>query len=271
MPVRTVKATLTFQDPAFEGTVVDDANRVNSITSFVDHEVTIEDLRGREDAVSLERNGFQVLRHASRCRDFGDEAQVREVYYPEIADLVKRLTGARHVACYGHIVRTRRPDAPPNARLPATNVHVDNDFETLRQMAQALAPQQDREALLHGRIMLINLWRPLATVHKHPLAVVDGTTVRRANLHPARLLASRAAASQPYGLNVSWDPGQRWYYLSAMQPDEVLAFRQIDTKSDAAQWAGHVAFEDPGSPADAPERQSIEIRTVAYVPWEAAA
>jgi hypothetical protein len=52
-----------------------------------------------------------------------------------------------------------------------------------------------------------------------------------------------------------------------MQPDEMLAFKQIDSQSDAVQWAGHSSFDDPNSAVDAAERQSIEIRAVAYLPW----
>jgi hypothetical protein len=165
----------------------------------------------------------------------------------------------------------RSPDAPPQARTPALNVHVDNDFETLRQMAQAMAreiePAARREECLAGRQILVNLWRLLRPVRKNPLAVVDGSTVRRANLHPVKLLASRAAARDPHGFNVSHDAGQRWYYLSDMRPDEVLAFKQIDTKADEVQWAAHTSFEDPLSAPDAEERQSIEIRAVAWLPW----
>lgn len=264
---RAIEAVLTFNESGFDASVVDDFNRANSITRFEDHRVTLHDLRGREGSVSLEKNGVQVLCHETRCRDFGDEQEVRRLYYPDMEALVRRLTGARHVTCYGHIVRSKRADAPANARTPAGNVHIDNDFETLRQMAQALAPDEHREECLSGRQILVNLWRPLRTVQKDPLAVVDGSTVRRANLHPVKLLASRAHARNPHGFNVSHDPAQRWYYLSQMRPDEVLAFKQIDTQADAVQWAAHTAFSDPGSVPDAEERQSVEIRAVAYLPW----
>ncbi len=264
---RSIEAVLTFNEHGFDDSVVDDANRANSITRFEQHRVTLHDLRGREDSVSLERNGVQVLRHVTRCTNFNDEAEIRALYYPDMEALVRQLTGAAHVTCYGHIVRSKQPDAPANARTPAGNVHVDNDFETLRQMARALAPEAHREECLRGRQILVNLWRPIRTVQKDPLAVVDGSTMRRANLHPVKLLASRAHAKNPHGFNISHDPAQRWYYLSQMRPDEVLAFKQIDTQADAVQWAAHTAFSDPTSPPDAEERQSIEIRAVAYLPW----
>jgi len=264
---QAVEAILNFNEPDFDDSVVDDVNRANSITRFVSHSVTIHDLRGREQDVSLKKNGLQVLRHETRCRNFEDEQEILDLYYPDMEALVRQLTGARHVSCYGHILRARRPGMPAGTRTPAQNVHVDNDFETLRQMARALAPESGREEHLAGRQILINLWRPIKPVGRDPLAVADGACMRRANLHPVRLLASRAHAKEPRGFNISHDPMQRWYYLSDMQPNEVLAFTQVDTKADAVQWAAHSAFSDPTSLPSAPERESIEIRAVAYLPW----
>jgi hypothetical protein len=32
------------------------------------------------------------------------------------------------------------------------------------------------------------------------------------------------------------------------------------------QWTGHTAFDDPSAAADAPARESIEIRTISFMP-----
>jgi hypothetical protein len=32
-----------------------------------------------------------------------------------------------------------------------------------------------------------------------------------------------------------------------------------------AQWTGHTAINDPETPADAPPRQSMEIRTISFI------
>lgn len=264
---RQIRATFNFMDPAGTGDVVDDANPQNTRITTEPHEVTVTDLRGHEDEVSLERNGFAVLRSPTACRDFRNEDEVLGVYYPEIEALVARLTGATLVRAYGHIVRASELDGTPNMRTPALIAHVDNDFNTTRQLAARLAPEEQREALMRGRFMLINVWRPLKTVQRNPLAVLDGASVRRCDLQPVRLLASRAGVADPHGLNMVHHPAQRWYYLSDMRPDELLAFRQIDAKSDAAQFSGHTSFQDPGTAPDAPSRESIEIRTVSYLPW----
>ncbi len=263
----SVDAVINFNDPSFNDSVVDDIDRANSRTRFVAHSVPITDLRGHEQALGLESNAFAVVRSRSACTDFSDEDEVLACYYPEAAELVKRLTGARCVVPYGHLVRSKRPGAPSHARTPALNAHIDNDFATSRQVAERLAPAEFRDGVALGRFMVINVWRPLSAVERNPLAIVDGSTVQRGNLHPVRLLASRAGVSNPCGYNLSYSAEQRWYYLSNMQPDEVLAFKQIDSKPDAVQWAAHTSFDDPTSAPDAQERESIEIRAVAFLPW----
>lgn len=266
-PIRSVTAVLNFNDPEFEDSVVDDFDRSRSSTRFVAHTVAIQDLRDSEEEISLERTGFAALRHPSACTNWFDEAEVLARYYPESAELVKRATNASHVVAYGHVIRGRTQGAPATARLPAMNAHVDNDFATSMQVAHRLAPEELKDDFPRYRFVVINVWRPIAPVRRNPLAIVDGATVARRDLHRARLLASRAGVKDPGGYNLSFSPEQRWYYLPDMQPDEVLLFTQVDAKSEAAQWAAHTSFDDPASAPDAPERQSIEIRTVAYLPW----
>jgi hypothetical protein len=50
-----------------------------------------------------------------------------------------------------------------------------------------------------------------------------------------------------------------------MQPWEALVFKLFDSKSEAVQFTAHGAFEDPDTPPDAAPRQSIEVRTIAYL------
>lgn len=265
--MRTISVPFNFMRPEATGGVVDDAQPENTRLEMVSHDVTVHDLRGHESNVSLETHGFAVMRHESVCRDPRDEGEVLRVYYPEVEALIQKLTGATVVKAYGHIVRASTLDGTPAMRTPARIAHVDNDFNTTRQLAARLAPSEQQAQLMQGRFMLINVWRPLRTVERHPLAVADGSTVCRKDLVPVRLMASRAGVNDPHGLNMIHSDAHRWYYLSKMQPDEWLAFRQIDAKSDAVQFSGHSSFEDPETSENSRQRESIEIRTVSYMPW----
>jgi hypothetical protein len=50
-----------------------------------------------------------------------------------------------------------------------------------------------------------------------------------------------------------------------MQCSEALVFKTFDSVKDGrARWTAHTAFDDPNSPPDAPPRESIEMRTLAF-------
>jgi hypothetical protein len=50
-----------------------------------------------------------------------------------------------------------------------------------------------------------------------------------------------------------------------MTRDEALVFKVYDSERDGrARWSAHTSFEDPTSPPDAPERESIELRAFAF-------
>jgi len=63
----------------------------------------------------------------------------------------------------------------------------------------------------------------------------------------------------------------QWYYMSEMQPWEIVVFKGFDTQRDSAGWrCPHTAFRLPGSEEEEeeeePPRESIEARIVCF--WE---
>jgi len=64
--------------------------------------------------------------------------------------------------------------------------------------------------------------------------------------------------------SVEYRPGHRWYYFSDMQPDEALLIRVHDSAEDGrARLSFHTSFDNPLA-ADAPPRESIEVRTLVF-------
>ena len=50
-----------------------------------------------------------------------------------------------------------------------------------------------------------------------------------------------------------------------MTPENVLLLKTYESETDGrARFLGHSAFDDPDTPPDAPVRESIEIRTMAF-------
>jgi hypothetical protein len=231
-----------------------------------EHATTIRDLRPAASEFLVDDVGFQLLTHRSAVRDFWDEDEIRRVYYPESIDLLKRVTGAAEVRIFDHTLRRRvpgendrssKPDVP---RQPANRVHVDQTAASGVSRLRIEYPDE-ADALLRRRVAIVNLWRPIKSpALDAPLAVCDARSVK-----PQDLIASDLVFRDRRGetYNLIYNPGQRWFYASAMRPDEVLLLKCYDSRDDGAvaRFAPHTAFIDPTAPADAPPRESIELRT----------
>ena len=238
-----------------------------SNSAYEAHRVRIRDLRPVAENATLDEQGFAVLRHRSAVHDFSDEAQIRGTYYPETEALLKRITGASRVFIFDHTLRRHIPGAEDNregVRQPARRVHVDHTARSGPQRVRDLIPE-DAEALLRGRVQIINLWRPIrGPVLDAPLALADASSVGRKDLVPSDLVY-RNRIGETYA--VTHDPRHRWFYLSRMQPDEAFLIKCYDSKTDGrARFAPHTAFTDPTAPANAPPRESIELRTLVFHP-----
>lgn len=69
-----------------------------------DEDVVIENVRGKEDTVSLDTTGFAFYKHKTKLtpKEFLDDNIVRSEYYPESVELLKKLTGASRVEIFDH-------------------------------------------------------------------------------------------------------------------------------------------------------------------------
>ncbi len=66
------------------------------------HEVEIENVRGKEDSVTLDTAGFQFLKAPSKHTAFSSDADIEAEYYPESIELLKKVTGASRVVLFDH-------------------------------------------------------------------------------------------------------------------------------------------------------------------------
>jgi hypothetical protein len=120
---------------------------------------------------------------------------------------------------------------------------------------------------LKGRFQIINVWRPIKTIFKDPFAVLDATTVLEDELvnvqviYPSYQFES-VNVRQP--LEGRKDGGHKWYYMSKQTPEDVLAFKIFDSKTDGrARRVPHSSFTDEEfEKMDA--RQSIEVRALVF-------
>lgn len=227
------------------------------------HTVRIIDARPFNDTLSLEREGFVLIRHPTAATDLYDEEQVRKIYYPECERLVKEYTGAARVHVFDHIARnTARMGKGSKIKGYAGRVHNDYTAWSAPQRVHDLMGEEAEELLRH-RYAEINVWRPITgPLLRSPLALCDAQTLSQENL-VASDLRYPDRTGETYA--VTYNPTQRWYYFPRMMPDEVILIRCFDSaRTGAARFSAHGAFDDPTTPADAPPRESIETRALVF-------
>jgi hypothetical protein len=228
------------------------------------HRVRIRNARLAGE-LSLDVQGFAVVRHKTAVRDFWDEAQTLALGHPETAQLVKEVTGAARVVVFDHTLRRQMDGVadrtPGVARQPVGRAHVDQTVDSGPQRVRDLMGDQ-AEDLLTRRVAIINVWRPIAyTARDRPLAVADARSIASSDLIASDLIFPHRTG-EIYGL--AYDPAQHWFYVPDLQPDEAMLIKCWDSSAKVARFTPHSGFEDPTTPPGTPPRQSIEFRTMAF-------
>jgi hypothetical protein len=226
------------------------------------HQVVIRN--GRKFATTLDGEGFQLAWHETAVTDFFDETQIRDVYYPEMVELIKAKSGAKRVVVFDHTLRTA-DDADRAARKIREVVpRVHNDYTEWSgpQRVRDLLPDE-ADKLLAGHFAIIQVWRPIRyPVETFPLAMCDAQTISPNDLivterrHPNRI-------GQTY--SIGYNPNHQWFFYPLQRREEAIVFKVYDSLTDGrARFCAHTAFDDPTAAPDARPRESIEIRTLAF-------
>jgi hypothetical protein len=227
--------------------------------------VTISNGRLGRDGFSLEREGFVFVNHETKVTNFYDEEEVRTVYYPEMERLVQEITGASKVLIFDHTLRAADGATREEQQIggPVRNVHNDYTEWSGPQRVRDLLPGEEATERLQHRFAVVQVWRAIRNpVESSPLAIADARSLATKNLIPTeRRYPDRVGEIY----HITFDPDHRWVYFPNMQRNEALVFKTYDSAIDGrARWTAHAAFDDPTSAPDAPPRESIEIRTLAF-------
>lgn len=179
-------------------------------------------------------------------------------------------TGATRVFIFDHTIRRQLPSgggAPASRSLrgPVQRVHIDQSYSASLSRVPHHLPDE-AEQLLKGRVQIINVWRPISTVLRDPLAVADAHSVPDSDLVPVGLIYTKPTPRRGETLSVKYNEAHRWYYKSGLTPEEVLFIKCFDTKTDGrARRVPHTAFVDPDTDReDVPARESIEVRALVF-------
>ena len=108
------------------------------------------------------------------------------------------------------------------------------------------------------------VWRSIDDHHpvmQQPLAVCDENTVPDSDRFIYQL---RFPDRTGENYSLRYSKGHKWYYYSRQHKDDCLVFKVYDKKEDGPRFVFHTAFDEPGTPSDAPPRKSIEVRAIAF-------
>ena len=229
--------------------------------------VRIGDARLLASAPSVDADGFLLRDAPVDKRSFLSEDDIVRLYYPEVAELACAVTGASRARVFDHLVRHCRPGAgaPGFGRAargePAgPNGCVHNDYTEQSGDKRLGLVFGELAAQLQGRrYSIVNVWRSIrAPVLDTPLAVCDARSVAAQDLVEAEVRYPRRTGEIYLARHSA---RHRWFYFSAMHPDEALVLKQYDSqRSGVARFTPHAAFDHPHAPPGVPARVSIEAR-----------
>ena len=164
--------------------------------------------------------------------------------------------------------------------------------DTLRARTNApppLAPAQ-LPRLLGGRWQFVNVWRNVALepVSRFPLAMIDAASITLDDLIVFEIRYADRVGENYFARH---SPSHRWSYYPNLTRDEAVLIKCWDSRgrdfatlheagesaslgggSGSGSGAGtvpatfslHSGFDDPATPPEAPDRESIEVRVVAF-------
>jgi hypothetical protein len=226
---------------------------------------TISDMRDIAGDLAIDVNGFELRQYPSKVADLYDDGQIEGEYNPELVAMLKEMTGADAVTIFDHTRRssgTGGANNPDGHRAPASRVHSDYTVKSGPQRAKDTLGEAEFERVMSsgGRIVQINVWRPIAgPIKRAPLALADSSSIPASDL-----IATDQRFPDRVGeiYQLARGDGHRWYYASKMTPDEVILIKGWDSIDDGrARFTPHGAFTHPDETADMPPRESIETRT----------
>ncbi|MEO9971236.1 MAG: CmcJ/NvfI family oxidoreductase [Hyphomonadaceae bacterium] len=206
--------------------------------------------------------GFELVTSPTMNMNFVNDELIKEIYYNEVAGIVRKTTGAKDVFVFDHTVRRGQAQS---VRKPAHHVHNDYTATTGVTRSEQMIGS-DAFAEMKGRRMIqINVWRPLSKiVQRSPLAFCDAASIEQKDLIPTKIhFTDNDYVGEIFALRKA--VGQQWYYFSEMTHDEVVLIKGYDTLSTSvSRFTPHTAFEYPDQDPTVPPRESIETRTFAF-------
>ncbi|MCK9901924.1 hypothetical protein CC117_24075 [Parafrankia colletiae] len=233
--------------------------------------VEIRDVRPVRDQLSLDREGFVLLTHESVLAGAADPEPLVDDYLAETTDLIRRVTGASHVApqpTWWNVLIRSTGNALGTARpRPGRFVHLDYSEADAYRFADHIRRSGGDRVPAHGRFAVYQTWRSLSgPPQDSQLALTDGRSVSRSRTRVVEhVIGPREAFGGVFeSLLCDRDDAHRWYYFSDARPDELVLFLGFDSAHPGRTNVAHTAFDVPAAGRTLLPRTSIESRYFAF-------
>ena len=153
-------------------------------TSLID--MVVQDARSK--GLKLDENSFELVEQKTslNTEDFYDSSEkIVQVYYPEIAALIKEKTGAAHVEVFHHQVRNEIKNNGNIQNLNtsvqgyAMGIHSDSHPQAAEELFLQFSNKESTKNYTTGRFLYINAWRNISDepIGNNHLAVCDETSI----------------------------------------------------------------------------------------------
>ncbi|MHB0773015.1 CmcJ/NvfI family oxidoreductase [Bradyrhizobium sp. 1.29L] len=235
---------------------------------MVNHEIVIRDARPIEEELSLDREGFVLVKHEARSLSEVDRETKCDRYIEELTPFIKEYLKASWVVPRrrGVILRDRSVEAIPRdfTRVggPANYAHMDYSPIAGPMMAALANEEQGTKTRSYSRLMIIQTWRAFSPPPQDfPLALCDASSVSGGDLLQTDY--QTRGIVQKYWLPY-YNPNHRWYYFPNMMPNELLLFKGYDSERHFEPATAHTAFDNRPAFPNANPRESIDARFFVY-------
>ena len=270
--IEKISTSANFAHPRHRGYRVPNQYSAGSLddlkTLGIANSIEVHNARLLEPAPTVDSHGFQLVHHPTSV-DLLDNEAVKSQLYDECRELIKSVRRSYDVRGGMHEYRNgfgnqkgfRGVKPTPNGSGGAYGMGIHADMcAAVEKRFETIVPD--------GRhFESLNLWRStdtVNTVQMMPLAVCDMTSVKAEDIAfgDGQSTANINQYMKVVDQRLIHSPDQRWFYFPNMTQDEVLIFRQYDTREESLnlRTVFHQAVIDPTSEPDAPMRASIEIR-----------
>ncbi|MCK1400012.1 hypothetical protein IVB45_06035 [Bradyrhizobium sp. 4] len=229
------------------------------------YDVTIRNARPIVNELSLDREGFTLIKHKVSCAKEHDPEIMRDRYLKEMVPFIKNYFNASWVVPRrsGVILRSAGGGPIPRVLKPDGLAHIDYAPIAGPMLAAIEDESQSIPSRAYSRLMIIQTWHAFSPPPQDfPLAFCDGRSVDDADIV---VVEGRTFLNTPLRLCLAhFNPAHRWYYFPEMTADEFILFKGYDSEVHCNPKAVHAAFDNRRAFPNAKPRESLEARFFVY-------